>query len=222
MEGIRPILPLIRNTPYGKRIQSKLQREQLDVPNSSHFAYPNQQANLSPTGHGLNQNVHGVTGFGHGQGQGQGHSHGHGHGNNHGHNRHTHHQQTPYPHVSHHHQQASRHATQLADVYNSQNTLYNIGRNSTDTHAHAHAHAQQNTVGHGQQTLQNVQAHHPIDGYVLQGDSSHNHGINTPTNGFNSINAYPTVPMVHSYGNAVGLNGSMNGSYHRPSFGYGM
>lgn len=30
VEGIRPVLPLIRNTPYGKRIQNKLQREQLD------------------------------------------------------------------------------------------------------------------------------------------------------------------------------------------------
>jgi hypothetical protein len=31
VDGIRPILPLIRNTPYGKRIQNKLQREQLDA-----------------------------------------------------------------------------------------------------------------------------------------------------------------------------------------------
>lgn len=30
VEGIRPVLPLIRNTPYGKRIQNKLQREQAD------------------------------------------------------------------------------------------------------------------------------------------------------------------------------------------------
>ncbi|KAL0950597.1 hypothetical protein HGRIS_007391 [Hohenbuehelia grisea] len=30
VEGIRPVLPLIRNTPYGKRIQNKLQREQMD------------------------------------------------------------------------------------------------------------------------------------------------------------------------------------------------
>ncbi|QRV90356.1 Pumilio-family RNA binding repeat [Ceratobasidium sp. AG-Ba] len=30
VKGIRPILPLIRNTPYGKRIQSKLQREQIE------------------------------------------------------------------------------------------------------------------------------------------------------------------------------------------------
>ncbi|KAF8845489.1 ARM repeat-containing protein [Paxillus ammoniavirescens] len=30
VDGIRPVLPLIRNTPYGKRIQNKLQREQVD------------------------------------------------------------------------------------------------------------------------------------------------------------------------------------------------
>ena len=30
VEGIRPVLPLIRNTPYGKRIQNKLQRENSD------------------------------------------------------------------------------------------------------------------------------------------------------------------------------------------------
>jgi hypothetical protein len=42
VEGIRPVLPLIRNTPYGKRIQNKLQREQMD-----HFGgsgYHNPQA----------------------------------------------------------------------------------------------------------------------------------------------------------------------------------
>ena len=31
VECIRPILPMIRNTPYGKRIQSKLQRDNLDL-----------------------------------------------------------------------------------------------------------------------------------------------------------------------------------------------
>jgi hypothetical protein len=39
VEGIRPVLPLIRNTPYGKRIQNKLQRE----PQLDHFGGYNQQ-----------------------------------------------------------------------------------------------------------------------------------------------------------------------------------
>ncbi len=43
MEGIRPVLPLIRNTPYGKRIQNKLQREHAD-----HYgSYHNQHALVS-------------------------------------------------------------------------------------------------------------------------------------------------------------------------------
>ncbi|KAF8887767.1 armadillo-type protein [Infundibulicybe gibba] len=36
VEGIRPVLPLIRNTPYGKRIQNKLQREQMDFGGGYH------------------------------------------------------------------------------------------------------------------------------------------------------------------------------------------
>ncbi|RDB28480.1 Pumilio domain-containing protein C6G9.14 [Hypsizygus marmoreus] len=56
VDGIRPILPLIRNTPYGKRIQNKLQREQMD-----HFGGYHGQQNVlglgtpgmgSPHGHG--------------------------------------------------------------------------------------------------------------------------------------------------------------------------
>ena len=48
VEGIRPVLPLIRNTPYGKRIQNKLQREQLDGPGygGSHYGQPS-VANLA-------------------------------------------------------------------------------------------------------------------------------------------------------------------------------
>ena|ERR1700722_20001123 len=62
VEGIRPVLPLIRNTPYGKRIQNKLQREQMD-----HFTGYHSQALV------LNN-----------QSMGHGHGHGHGHGG-HGH-----------------------------------------------------------------------------------------------------------------------------------------
>ena len=47
VEGIRPVLPLIRNTPYGKRIQNKLQREQLDNFGSSPSHYNHQAALLN-------------------------------------------------------------------------------------------------------------------------------------------------------------------------------
>ncbi|KAF5392633.1 hypothetical protein D9757_002130 [Collybiopsis confluens] len=51
VEGIRPVLPLIRNTPYGKRIQNKLQREQMD----QFGGYHNQQAlvNMALTNQGI-------------------------------------------------------------------------------------------------------------------------------------------------------------------------
>jgi hypothetical protein len=61
VEGIRPVLPLIRNTPYGKRIQNKLQREQMD-----HFGggYHNQQAlvnmALGSQGMGVGHGPHGA------------------------------------------------------------------------------------------------------------------------------------------------------------------
>ncbi|KAH9850656.1 ARM repeat-containing protein [Lenzites betulinus] len=42
VEGIRPVLPLIRNTPYGKRIQNKLQREHNDTYGGGY--HHNQQA----------------------------------------------------------------------------------------------------------------------------------------------------------------------------------
>ncbi|CUA77447.1 Pumilio homology domain family member 4 [Saccharomyces cerevisiae S288c] [Rhizoctonia solani] len=45
VEGIRPILPLIRNTPYGKRIQSKLQREQME----NHQQYGGGHGGYNPT-----------------------------------------------------------------------------------------------------------------------------------------------------------------------------
>ncbi|KAH7916490.1 ARM repeat-containing protein [Hygrophoropsis aurantiaca] len=59
VEGIRPVLPLIRNTPYGKRIQNKLQREQMD----GFGGYQGAQAMANMTGLG-NQGM-------------VGHSHGH-------------------------------------------------------------------------------------------------------------------------------------------------
>ncbi|KZT22110.1 ARM repeat-containing protein [Neolentinus lepideus HHB14362 ss-1] len=50
VEGIRPVLPLIRNTPYGKRIQNKLQREQ----QMEHFSgYSSQQSMVGMGTQGL-------------------------------------------------------------------------------------------------------------------------------------------------------------------------
>ncbi|KAI9572581.1 ARM repeat-containing protein [Boletus coccyginus] len=47
VEGIRPVLPLIRNTPYGKRIQNKLQREQVDNYNGGYHGHQMINMNLN-------------------------------------------------------------------------------------------------------------------------------------------------------------------------------
>ena len=64
VEGIRPVLPLIRNTPYGKRIQNKLQREHNDVYGGGAGGgsyHHNQQAlvNMSLGNHGMGAMNHG-------------------------------------------------------------------------------------------------------------------------------------------------------------------
>ncbi|KAF8446365.1 ARM repeat-containing protein [Boletus edulis BED1] len=51
VEGIRPVLPLIRNTPYGKRIQNKLQREQVDNYNGGYHGH--QMINMNLNGQAL-------------------------------------------------------------------------------------------------------------------------------------------------------------------------
>jgi len=52
VEGIRPVLPLIRNTPYGKRIQNKLQREQATAENFGYHAPQGMMPMGNPGHHG--------------------------------------------------------------------------------------------------------------------------------------------------------------------------
>ncbi|TFK88529.1 ARM repeat-containing protein [Polyporus arcularius HHB13444] len=63
VEGIRPVLPLIRNTPYGKRIQNKLQREHNDGYGGGGSYHHNQQAlvNMALGNQGMGMN-HGPAG----------------------------------------------------------------------------------------------------------------------------------------------------------------
>lgn len=89
VDHIRPILPMIRNTPYGKRIQSKLQREsQGNV--QDHFGgavggFPGQNSVMNLGG----MNNFGSGGFGGGRGGFQSHrGHNNNHNNQHGHNMH--------------------------------------------------------------------------------------------------------------------------------------
>lgn len=159
MEGIRPVLPLIRNTPYGKRIQNKLQREQMDP----FGGFSSQQTLVNMT---LSN-------------QGMGAAPG---------NRHM-------PQIS-----------PLADVYGSTNGLYSIpGQgNFGQTHLNAPMHSLQPQS---------------IDGYVLQGNSSHNQGLSQQ---HSHAGTFPTPSFANLPGFGGALSGSLNDPYQRSAFGYGM
>ncbi|KAA1468407.1 ARM repeat-containing protein [Dentipellis sp. KUC8613] len=160
VEGIRPVLPLIRNTPYGKRIQNKLQREQLD-----HYGgggYHNQQALVSMA---LGNQGMGLA-----------------------------------PHSAGRHMQANP----LADVYSGQNGLYPLQGQNGSALGQSGLHAPM----HGLQP-------HSIDGYVLQGNSSHNQGLASHSGGFANVSAFNSFPNV-------GMAGTLNDPYQRASYGYGM
>lgn len=153
VEGIRPVLPLIRNTPYGKRIQNKLQREQMD----SFGGYHSQQAlvNMALTNQGLGS-------------------------------------PSPTRHVP------QAHPTSLVDVYGSQGSLYpqsSYGQSHMSSQLHGHLPPQS------------------IDGYVLQGSSSHNQNhLSSHGGGFSG-----SFPGVNHFGAAA-----LADPYQRSSFGYGM
>ncbi|KAF8633957.1 hypothetical protein AX15_001139 [Amanita polypyramis BW_CC] len=154
VEGIRPVLPLIRNTPYGKRIQNKLQREHVD-----HFGtYHSQHAlvNMSLGSQGLN--------VPHGAGR--------------------HMSQAVPPH------------NPLADVYG--NGLYTIPQGQTSFG--------QSHVGTGLHGLQPQS----IDGYVLQGNSTHQ-GLSP-----NSSYSRGSFSNVSPFGGA----GLTNDPYQSTAFGY--
>jgi hypothetical protein len=180
VEGIRPVLPLIRNTPYGKRIQNKLQREQMDHFSGGSGGYNNQQALVN-------------MGLGN---QGMGLHHG-------------------VPNAGVHHIPATLQNGPMADVYGAQNGLYSTGGPglpSQGSFAQAHMPPQ----------LHNLQPQ-SIDGYVLQGSSSHNQGMSPAHahgNGFSGVSGFNNVATF----GGVGLNaGPLNDLYHQSSnFGYGM
>ncbi|PPQ67410.1 hypothetical protein CVT25_005989 [Psilocybe cyanescens] len=161
VEGIRPVLPLIRNTPYGKRIQNKLQREQMD-----HFGgFPNQQAlvNIALSNQGMGS-------------------------------------------LSNRHIPQGHAANPLADVYGSSNGLYSIPGQGNFGQSHLNS------------QMHNLQPQ-SIDGYVLQGNSSHNQGLPQQHSHTGSFPA-ASFASLPAFGGA--LNGSINDPYQRSAFGYGM
>ncbi|KAG5642509.1 hypothetical protein DXG03_002706 [Asterophora parasitica] len=173
VEGIRPILPLIRNTPYGKRIQNKLQREQMDHfgGGGGYHSQPGLQSGMGNLALG-NQAI----------------------GTPHGGARHPPSLHQPNP---------------LTDVYGAQNGLYSMPQASF-----GQAHLAASPL-HGLQSQS-------IDGYVLQGNSSHNQGgLSSLTHGggFSGASFAGASPFA-----GAGLSGSLNVDPYqqRSNFGYGM
>ncbi|KAF8060978.1 ARM repeat-containing protein [Lyophyllum atratum] len=170
VEGIRPILPLIRNTPYGKRIQNKLQREQMD-----HYGSYHSQPGMGNVAIGN---------------QGMGAPHGHHAGGGSG--RHM----PPSPHQS----------NPLIDAYGAQNGIYSMPQAQA---SFGQAHLAGSLI-HGMQPQS-------IDGYVLQGNSSHNQGLSsTHSHGGGFSGASFASPF-----SSAGLSASLNDPYQqRSAFGY--
>ncbi|KAJ6569616.1 ARM repeat-containing protein [Mycena capillaripes] len=160
VEGIRPVLPLIRNTPYGKRIQNKLQREQMD-----HFGgggggagYQHQQSLAIPL-----QSQVGMAPQGR-------------------------------------HMSSGLHTNGLADIYGGQGGLY-----------------AQSSFGQTHMAPQHHNLQQSIDGYVLQGNSSHI-GLSSSHHA-GGLSGTPFAG-ISPFGGA-GLTSSLSDPYQR-SFGYGM
>ncbi|KAJ7651951.1 ARM repeat-containing protein [Mycena polygramma] len=160
VEGIRPVLPLIRNTPYGKRIQNKLQREQMD-----HFGggggggggYQHPQSLAIPLG-----------------------------------------TQGMAPQTRH--MSSGLHTNGLTDIYGGQGGLY-----------------AQSSFGQSHMAPQHHSLQQSIDGYVLQGNSSHI-GL-TSSHHAGALSGAP-FGGISPFGGA-GLTSSLSDPYQR-SFGYGM
>jgi hypothetical protein len=159
VEGIRPVLPLIRNTPYGKRIQNKLQREQMD-----HFG---------GGGGGYQQHPQSLVSIPIGtQGmapQGR-------------------------------HMSSGLHSNGLSDIYGGQGGLY-----------------AQSSFGQSHMAPQHHSLQQSIDGYVLQGNSSHI-GLTTSHHA-GGLSGAPFAG-ISPFGGA-GLTSSLSDPYQR-AFGYGM
>ncbi|KAG5654281.1 hypothetical protein H0H81_005130 [Sphagnurus paluster] len=171
VEGIRPILPLIRNTPYGKRIQNKLQREQMDHYGGYH-GQPAMPSSIATLGLG-NQSMVG-----------------------------------PHNGAGARHIPASLHQSNpLADVYGAQNGLYNMPQTQ----------ASFNQIHLGGSQLHGLQPQ-SIDGYVLQGNSSHNQGGLSSSYSHGGAFSGASFPSASPF---AGAGISLNDPYQK-SFGYGM
>ncbi|KAJ9115516.1 hypothetical protein QFC22_005275 [Naganishia vaughanmartiniae] len=116
VECIRPILPMIRNTPYGKRIQSKLQREQMGGGHQDHYSGGGGSSSGGGGGRdGGNSNYGGHQGGGMMSLGGNMHSNNYMGGNGGGHGGRGGYHSQPHPrHLGHH---SMHHPNALSEVY---------------------------------------------------------------------------------------------------------
>lgn len=110
------------------------------------------------------------------------------------------------PHTPSRHMPQGLSANPLADVYGSSNALYSLP--GQGNFGQAHLNAQMHTL-----------QPQSIDGYVLQGNSTHNQGVpqqhsHTPS--------FPTTSFANLPGFGGALTGPLNDPYQRSAFGYGM
>lgn len=192
VEGIRPILPLIRNTPYGKRIQSKLQREQhVDTMGLASAASGGPYSAGGPYGQQAMMNL-ALANQGLGVGLGQTH-----------------------PGMAAAAAQrgllGSIHPSgQLNDVYGGRGGPYGLSQTGLGGASLQGGNA---TSLHMQQQIHGLQPQ-MMDSYVIPGGAGANgHGLNG-AGGFGN--------GITGYGGAVGLTSGLNDPYQRSSYGYGM
>lgn len=193
VEGIRPILPLIRNTPYGKRIQSKLQREQMELAGANGMgqygggaSYGQQSMmNLSLNTQGLGPQ--GQSGINQGR------------------------------HIGH-----PVYSNSIGDMHSSaRSPIYGLSPGAQNGLGHAnglHSHGIQQPLHHlHNQPLHSLQPQ-SIDSYVLQ--SGHSHGLGSG-NGFAGVGGFSNGIQV-SAPYAGSLTGGLSDPYQRTTYGYGM
>ncbi|KDQ17686.1 hypothetical protein BOTBODRAFT_105309 [Botryobasidium botryosum FD-172 SS1] len=194
VEGIRPILPLIRNTPYGKRIQSKLQREQIEAASAGgHYSsgYQQQQAHSAALMNlALQQQQQQSSGLGGMAGT-----------------------------QARHHipQQSLHHASQLSDPYNARSSLYSLAQNGGQAQLHQaqQLHNLQHSLDHGLAHGYGGASHHMLQGNP--GSQSSLGGVSP----FQSINSYS--PLTNSFAaGSVGIGAGISDPYQRAAFPYSM
>lgn len=127
----------------------------------------------------------------------------------------------PHTQIRHVHGQSLHHqpSNQLSEIYNPP-ALYSL-QNGSGLHPQSVTHAQNQL--HNQQLHGALHHHSPIEGYVLQNNSSHA-GLsnNHATGGFPTTGPFSSLAGVGTFNNTMSLGTALNDPYQRTNFPYGM